>query len=150
MKLKIEKLECTTLSVLPKLPKRERMHLIEGVGPTGVNWEFFLTKDRFEHAKRVSHGQVLELAYNVRHVMQDKNAFVFQGIRADGHKEGLSYIGYPPRRYDEHGNVLTPKEGEMFFVFVTEERIIYTWRWELILPTKADQLLADRFLRRVR
>jgi len=88
--------------------------------------------ERAQFAANRSKGEAMNLAYSVPHVLADSQALVFQGLRSDGHTEGLCYVGCPPQKFTVGGGKTVPSDDEMFFVFVCEERTIYTWRWERI------------------
>ena len=68
--------------------------------------------------------------------------------RAEGHarrreeaeEEWLCYAGTPETAYDHRrGDARPAWEGEVFLVFVNDDRIVYNWRWE-----KADSRYRDR------
>jgi len=56
---------------------------------------------------------------------------VFRGLRDRDAANWLCYVGLPARAYDyETGNRVPPWENEVFLVFVNDNRVVYSWRWE--------------------
>ena len=151
IRMTLDRLETSKLLVTPKLGERERIYLIRGLSPDGKSeWDFHLDSKKVEFVKRVSTGAVHELSKNVPFVMREINALVFQGIRTDGHQEGLCYMGWPHRRFGTEGNELVVKDEDCFLVFINEERIIYNWRWETIPAKSRETFVPDRFAGRIR
>lgn len=147
---KIEPFACTRLLIAPELLPRSNVVKLRGFGPDRQEWEFVLTTRRMRAATAVSVGETMTLAKCVPHVLSDPNSRVFQGLRSDGIIEGLCYVGSPPSKYDAIGTPKTPGDDECFFVFVCEERTVYTWRWEIVPAEKQDETFNGRFTRRVR
>ena len=131
--------------------KRPDPFSFPGLSPDGKSeWDFHLDSKKVEFVKRVSTGAVHELSKNVQFVMREINALVFQGIRTDGHQEGLCYMGWPHRRFGTEGNELPVKDEDCFLVFINEERIIYNWRWESIPAKSLETFVPVRFTGRIR
>ena len=147
----LDRLETSKLITTPELGDRERIYKLRGLSPDGKSeWDFHVDPKKVEFAKKVSTGAVYILAKNVPFVMKEIKALVFQGIRIDGHHEGLCYMGWPHRRFGADGNELPVKDGECFLVFINEGRIIYNWRWETIPAKSLETLVPDRFTGRIR
>ncbi len=147
----LDRLATSKLIITPKLGERKRIYAIPGLSPDGKSaWDFHVDSKKVDFVKRTSTGAVYEFAKNVPFVMNDLNAIVFQGIRTDGHQEGLCYMGWPHRRFGAEGNELPVKDEECFLVFINEERIIYHWRWETIPAKSLETLVPDRFAGRIR
>lgn len=147
----LEKLATSRLLSSPKLGGRVRVITIQGLSPDGKNtWDFQITPENAKHFTERSKGAVLELGKNVPFVLSEKNALVFQGLRSDGHLEGLCYVGCPHRRYREDGTEFSPKIDESFLVYVCEARMIYTSRWEAISAKSLENEFQHRFIRRIR
>jgi len=110
---------------------------------------------KLQAARRRSLGQVLEAAHLVPEVLQ-KPLAVFQGLRreADEPERGenwLCYCGRPARAYHANGRPRPPWPGEVFLVFVNDERIAYNWYWTEADPKDANLPLdhSVRFKERV-
>lgn len=151
MTSKIEEFACTRLDRRPELTPRRNVKVIKGLGPDGLVWDFHIMPDKMKFiTEELGTGAIWTMAKCVPHVLSDSAALVFQGLRVDGHTEGLCYIGGPPSRYDAAGRPYPPAGDDMFFVFVNEERTVYTWRWETVTTTNPDNTFGGRFTRRVR
>ena len=54
---------------------------------------------------------------------------VFRGVREEGESRWLCYVGLPPDAYNHRmGERLRPWLGQVFLVFVDDDRIVYHWR----------------------
>lgn len=141
----------TRLVIIPRLPPRTNMHLIVGIAPDQkTDWDFHVTPEKAKQVARVSMGAVKDLGVNVPMVLKDKNSMVFQGIRRDGHTEGLCYVGWPIRRFGTGGGDFLANQDDSFFVFVNEERIIYHSIWERVSAKNLEFSYLERFARRIR
>lgn len=83
---------------------------------------------------RRSLGQAKECGYIVPHVLQQPTA-VFEGLREDDDEDrrGVGwrcYCGVPDRAYHSDGTERSAYPGQVYLVFVNEERVAYNWRWE--------------------
>ena len=76
------------------------------------------------------------------------------GSEADEDKRGVGwrcYCGLPDRSYAADGEKCPPRRGQVYLVFINEERVAYNRRWE---PADADNPglppdHANRFKRRL-
>jgi len=78
-------------------------------------------------------GAAMELADTVRWTLLHPRA-VFRGVRdleRDISEDNwLCYVALPSHAYDHKtGKKRPPWPGEVFLVFVTEERTVYNWYW---------------------
>ena len=100
-------------------------------------------------------GASLELADTVRWTLLHLRA-LFRGVREldrdISEDNWLCYVGNPGHAYDHKtGAKRPPWPGEVFLVFVTDERVVYNWYWcecdsrDCHLPADYD----SRFLERV-
>lgn len=100
--------------------------------------EVYLSHERLLAVGKRSKGQVLEAAELVPQVLQCGGP-VFEGFRTeeDEDKRGVGwrcYCGIPDRSYSSDGERRAPRRGQVYLVFVNEDRVVYNWRWE-----KADR-----------
>ena len=80
---------------------------------------------------------------------------IFRGVRELDREisedDWLCYVARPKHAYDYvTGEKRPPWPGEVFLVFITDERVLYLWYWTNCDPCKSD-LPADyetRFLER--
>jgi hypothetical protein len=120
---------------------------IEAVSPKdGKRCEVFLRQSKIEATAKRGMGAARELAYLVPFVLQNPNA-VYRGVREEGESQWLCYAGSPPDAYNHKtGERLRPWAGQVFLVFLDDDRIIYNWRWD---KADADSLrLPADFARR--
>lgn len=94
-----------------------------------------ISYDRIQAVGRRSMGQTKECAYVVPMVLQKPTA-IFEGLTSDEDEDKRGYgwrcyCGTPDHAYDPHGNQIFPYPNQVFLVFVNEDRVAYTWRWEL-------------------
>ena len=62
-------------------------------------------------------------------------AAVFEGLRwdEDEDRKGVGwrcYCGIPGHAYLRDGTAIQPYAGQVYLVFVNDERVAYNWRWE--------------------
>lgn len=104
----------------------------------GKKRDVWISKDLASFkAKTGGTGAVLTLGNIVRTVLTSPR-HIFQGLNEDADDEKktwLCYVGLPKMSYRGwDGDVGPPYPGEVFLVFVNEDRVVYNWRWE-----KADE-----------
>jgi hypothetical protein len=55
---------------------------------------------------------------------------VFRGVREEGERDWLCYVSRPGRAYDYRtGEEVDGWEGQVFLIYVTDDRILYLWVW---------------------
>lgn len=112
---------------------------VEAVNPEdGSEWTFLISYDRLRFLGRASRGHVMEAAYCLRSVLRRPTAS-YRGLlrEEDQARSGcgwLCYCGQPERGYLEDGTEIPPPEGLVFLAFVTDENVVYNWRWEKADP----------------
>ncbi len=77
-------------------------------------------------------------AYCLPSVLQKPTA-VFRGLlrEKDQERSGrgwLCYCGRPEYAYDRDGGRVPPREGFVFLAFMTDDFVVYNWRWEKANP----------------
>jgi len=111
----------------------------------------FVRESKAEVVRRRGVGPARELGECVPPTLSLPHA-VFRGLRDQDEEEGLCYVGHPDRSFDyKSGNRVPPPAGEVFLVFVNEQRIVYTWGWERMSPDNAElpEGYATRFKERL-
>lgn len=83
-------------------------------------------------------GHASECGYIVPAILVKPTA-IFEGLRQDDDedKHGVGwrcYCGAPDCSYRQDGTKAQPYPGQVFLVFVNDEKVAYNWRWE-----KADE-----------
>jgi hypothetical protein len=117
----------------------------------GQTWTVLVRDAKAEVIRKRGIGPARELAEIVPPTLLRPNA-VFRGLRDRGASNWLCYVGSPTKAYDyENGQRVPPWPGEVFLVFVNDQRVVYNWRWEKADP--ADPKLPidfeTRFLERL-
>jgi hypothetical protein len=140
----------------PKDKQRRGYSSLEAIDPNdGGRWQVLLPHGKMDYVASQGHGAVMELADTVRWALLHPRA-VFRGVRElereIAEDNWLCYVAVPGHAYDRKTGHKRPAwPGEVFMVFVTEERIVYNWYWsecdagESHLPSD----YTDRFLERV-
>lgn len=97
-------------------------------------------------------GAARELAYLVPFVLQNPTA-IFRGVRDEGESQWLCYAGLPEDAFNHRtGERVRPWAGQVFLVFVDDDRIVYNWRWDrsdatsLRLPVDYAERFEERLL----
>lgn len=76
------------------------------------------------------------LAYNVPEILRSPAA-IFVGIREGEELDEqcwLAYTGKTTVRYMSQNQAVPCPPNRVFLVYLTAERIVYTWRWEKVDP----------------
>lgn len=104
---------------------------VEAINPSdGRKWKLFVRARKIQETARRGAGVAKELAYTVPWAL-DHPCAIFRGVREEGEEKWLCYVALPSQAYDYRtGNTVQGWEGEVFLVFVNDDRIIYNWRWE--------------------
>jgi hypothetical protein len=120
----------------------------------GGKWQVLLPNGKMDYVASQGRGATMELADTVRWTLLNPSA-IFRGIRdldkeiSDDH--WLCYVSRPKHAYNHKtGKKQQTWMGEVFLVFVTDERILYNWYWAECDPRDSG-LPADyetRFLER--
>lgn len=106
---------------------------VDAVDPyTGKPWKLYVRNRKVEQTALKGMGAARELAFTVLNAVQKPTA-VFKGVRDsdDGDEDWLIYVSNPAFAYDHQtGNQVRAWKGEVFLVFVDEDRIIRRWFWD--------------------
>ncbi len=122
---------------------------------TGGTIVVYISQERLLAIGKRSQGQTLEAAYLVPQALQCRGP-VFEGLRSetDEDKRGVGwrcYCSLPDRSYTADGDKRPPRRGQVFLVFLNEDRVAYNWRWEPADPENPELPLdhKNRFKRRL-
>jgi hypothetical protein len=118
-------------------PKRQPMprdcNEVAAVNPwTGATFELYVRNGTVNKTARKGMGAAKELMYTVLHAIQKPTA-VYRGVTEfdDGDEDWLIYVTVPPYAYDHKtGDTVRAWKGEVFLVFVDEDRVIRQWYWD--------------------
>jgi hypothetical protein len=103
---------------------------LDARSPEGGTWKLLLRARKVQTTARKGMGAARELGYTVPWALQNPTA-IFRGVREEGEASWLCYVSRPTRVYDHRtGELRQPWSGQVFLVFVNNDRIIYNWRWE--------------------
>lgn len=109
--------------------------LIEALDPvTGGVCEVFISHRRLLTVGRRSIGHAKECGHLVPFVLQHP-ASVFEGLRRDEEEDprGVGwrcYCAVPTCSYRRDGAEANPYPGQVYLVFINDERVAYNWRWD--------------------
>lgn len=97
-----------------------------------------LSYERMQTVGRRGPCHVRECLFIVPMILQQPTA-IFEGIRRDDDEDNHGtgwwcYCGIPECAYRADGSKRSPYPGQVYLVFVNDERVAYNWRWE-----RADQ-----------
>jgi hypothetical protein len=112
---------------------------IAAVNPLdGKICEVIISHDRMQTVGRRSMGHAKECGLIVPQVLQHPAA-IFEGLRRDDDDDPRGcgwrcYCGIPEHAFLRDGTEVRPFPGQIYLVFVNEEKVAYNWRWE-----KSDQ-----------
>ena len=125
---------------MPDQPEsRRQMLIIDAVDPgTGKLIPVQIAHDRLITVSRRSLGHASEAGYIMPVILQRPIA-IFEGLRwdedEDPHGAGWRcYSGIPENAYRTDGTTRPVYPGQVYVVFVNQDRIAYNWRWELADP----------------
>ncbi len=125
---------------------------VPAVDADGSACVLLLRSRKIEETARRGSGPAHELGYTVPWAVKNPTA-MFRGVREEGEPKWRCYVSRPGRAYDYRtGECRSAWAGEVFLVFVNDDRIIYNWRWEKADPNDADlpEGYASRFDERIR
>jgi hypothetical protein len=95
----------------------------------GKLWHLLVSDQTMDLAAKRGMMHAKLLAHCVPEVVLAPFA-IFRGVREEGERNFLCYCGRPKHAYARDGETTPPYQGEVFLVFVSDERVIYNWRWE--------------------
>jgi hypothetical protein len=141
----------------PKEKRRRGYTSLDAIDPRdGGSWQVLLQDSKMDYVASQGHGAAMELADIVRWALRHPTA-IYRGIRDlerdISEDDWLCYVTVPQHAYDHKtGDKRPPWVGEVFLVFVTDERIVYCWYWcecdgqQTHLPTDHENRFADKVL----
>ena len=129
---------------------------IKGHDPvTGKEIDVYISYERLQAIAKRSRGQIRETAELVPLTLQCRGP-VFEGLCVDGDEDrrGVGwrcYCSSPDYGYTQEGDRCPPRAGQVYLVFVNEDRVAYNWRWERAHPDHPELPLdlENRFKRRL-
>jgi hypothetical protein len=131
-----------------RVQTRRKYLTVNAIDPeTGKTLSVLVSYDHVIAVGKRSQGQAKECAYLVPMILQRPTA-IFTGLCEDqdeptGRGFGWTcYCGIPDRAYNTDGTERKVWPGEVFLVFVTDDKIAYNWRWEK--ADSADKSLPQR------
>jgi hypothetical protein len=129
-----------------KKPPRDCVGLLAIDPNTGKTWQLLLRHALMDWTAKRGTGPALELGYTVPWALLHPTA-IFRGLREEGEQEWLCYASLPTEAYHYRTGQQRPAwPGQVFLVFVDDDHIIYTWRWEPADPN--DPRLPENYTTR--
>jgi hypothetical protein len=122
-----------------EIQRRRDAILLDAIDPlNGKKIKVQLSYQRLQAIAGRSKGQVMETGYIIPEILQHPTA-IFEGLTKDDDEDrrGVGwrcYCGIPSKSYRTDGAAQNAFPGQIFLVFVNQERIAHNWRWE-----KCDQ-----------
>lgn len=120
-----------------------------------LSCEILVSYDRMQAVARRSLGHAKECGLIVPAILQCPTA-IFEGLRHDEDEDRRGfgwrcYCGIPDQSYRADGTEARPYPGQVYLVFVNDERVAYNWRWETADPDNGKLPInhASRFQKRL-
>jgi hypothetical protein len=120
-----------------------------------LSCEVLISYDRMQAVARRSLGHAKECGLIVPAILQTPTA-IFEGLRRDEDEDRWGfgwrcYCGVPEHSYRQDGAEGKSYPGQVYLVFVNDERVAYNWRWERADPDDPKLPLGHetRFKRRL-
>jgi hypothetical protein len=103
-----------------------------------LSCEIQISFDRMQAVGRRSMGHAKECGIILPMILQKPTA-IFEGIRSDEDEDRWGYgwrcyCGIPEQSFRQDGTSARPYAGQVYLVFVNDERVAYNWRWEKADP----------------
>lgn len=135
---------------------RRQYITLQALEPDGTMDAVQISFDRMQAVGKRSLGQAKECGYILPPILQQPSA-IFEGLRRDEDEDPRGfgwrcYCGIPACSYRPDGSEARAYPGQIYLVFVNDERVAYNWRWEKADPDDLNLPLdhANRFKRRLR
>jgi hypothetical protein len=89
--------------------------------------------ERLQALGKINCGYVCETAFIVPKILQKPTA-IFEGLCWDEDEDSRGYgwrcyCGIPDRSYDRDGNQRPPYPGQVYVIFINDEKVAYLWHW---------------------
>lgn len=134
--LSLQVASCNLRHIMADQDRSRRNYLsLAAIDPDGGKFvEVLVSYDRMQAVGRRSMAHAKECGIIVPTVLQHPSA-VFEGLRQDEDEDqnGVGwrcYCGIPEVAYYSDGSERAPFPGQVYLVFVNDERVAYNWRWE--------------------
>jgi hypothetical protein len=103
-----------------------------------LSCEVLVSFDRMQSVARRGMGHAKECGLIVPAILQKPSA-IFEGLRQDDDEDRRGfgwrcYCGIPEHSFRADGSEARPYPGQVYLVFVNDERVVYNWRWERADP----------------
>lgn len=100
--------------------------------------EVLISYERMQAVGRRSMGHAKECGFIVPMILQKPTA-IFEGLRRDEDEDRWGYgwrcyCGVPEQSFRSDGTSGRPYPGQVYLVFVNDEKVAYNWRWEKADP----------------
>ena len=126
--------------MLPKGPSRRDYITLLAIEPKDgtLTGEVQISFERMQVVGRRSLGHAKECGLILPMILRTPTA-IFEGLRRDEDEDRKGfgwwcYCGLPEHSYRPDGSSAPPYRGQVYLVFVNEERVAYNWRWEKADP----------------
>ncbi|MCE9555644.1 MAG: hypothetical protein K8T91_20025 [Planctomycetes bacterium] len=129
-----EKETTSGIAEYAKEKQRQGYSSVKAVDPhDGKQWDVLISGKTIARAAGSGSGCAKELAYTVRCALLDIR-HLYRGVRDIDRQidedKWLCYIATPSHAYDyKTGEQVPAWRNEVFLVYVTDERVVYTWGW---------------------
>ena len=103
-----------------------------------LSCEIQISFDRMQAVGRRSMGHAKECGIILPMILQKPTA-IFEGLRSDEDEDRWGYgwrcyCGIPEQSFRPDGSSARPYPGQVYLVFVNDEKVAYNWRWEKADP----------------
>jgi hypothetical protein len=103
-----------------------------------LSCEIQISFDRMQAVGRCSMGHAKECGIILPTILQKPTA-IFEGLRSDEDEDRWGYgwrcyCGIPEQSFRPDGSSARPYPGQVYLVFVNDEKVAYNWRWEKADP----------------
>jgi hypothetical protein len=135
---------------MPNEPRSDASGLhFSAFHPTSNETSILITRRKLLQRAKLGEWMLHELTVTVQEILSNP-AVIFEGIRKEDDEckgpDGAGwwcYAGVPSTRFvDDAVGVRKPKPTEVFLIFVTENHVAYSFRWEGV-ASSADWLRSD-------
>jgi hypothetical protein len=122
-------------AVYSKTKERRGYATLQAVDPhDGGQWDVLLSHDQMDWIAANGKGAARELADTVRWSLLNIR-HLYRGVRDDDRDvddDGwLCYVATPEHAYNwKSGEKVRSWPHQVFLVYVTDERVVYHWRWD--------------------